>query len=63
MIKGLLKKDLYNLVELTMELLSENPLFFIINSYTTGLSKEVFTNILKLTIEKKLFIYSSFEKG
>ncbi len=48
-----IEKDLYNLVELTMELLSENPLFFIINSYTTGLSKEVFTNILKLTIGKK----------
>ena len=48
-----IEKDLYNLVELCMEILSDNPLFFIINSYTTGLSKEVFTNILKTTIAKK----------
>jgi len=48
-----IEKDLYNLVELCMEILSDNPLFFIINSYTTGLSKEVFTNILKTTIGKK----------
>ena len=48
-----IEKDLYNLVELCMEILSDNPLFFIINSYTTGLSKEVFTNILKTTLGKK----------
>ena len=48
-----IEKDLYNLVSICNELLSDNPLFFIINSYTTGLSKEVFTNILKLTINKK----------
>lgn len=45
-----IEKDLYGLVELCMEILSDEPLFFIINSYTTGLSKEVFTNILKKTI-------------
>ena len=48
-----IEKDLFGLVELCMEILSDNPLFFIINSYTTGLSKEVFTNILKVTIGKK----------
>lgn len=48
-----IETDLYNLVSLCTELLSDNPLFFIINSYTTGLSKEVFTNILKLTVDKK----------
>ena len=48
-----IEKDLYGLVELCMEILSDNPLFFIINSYTTGLSKEVFTNILKMTLGKK----------
>lgn len=49
-----IERDLYNLVSLCTELLSDNPLFFIINSYTTGLSKEVFTNILKLTVDKKV---------
>lgn len=48
-----IEKDLYPLVELCMEVLSDIPLFFIINSYTTGLSKEVFTNILKKTIATK----------
>lgn len=48
-----IEKDLYPLVELCMEILSDNPLFFIINSYTTGLSKEVFANILKKTIALK----------
>ena len=48
-----IEKDLFNLVSLCSELLSNKPLFFIINSYTTGLSKEVFTNILKVTVNKK----------
>lgn len=48
-----IEKDLYNLVNLCQDILSDNPLFFIINSYTTGLSKEVFSNILKNTIGKK----------
>ena len=48
-----IEKDLYNLVDLCVELLSDNPIFFIINTYTTGLSKEVFTNLLKNTIGKK----------
>ena len=47
-----IEKDLYNLVNLCKELLSDKPLFFIINSYTTGLSKEVFTNILKTIFGK-----------
>lgn len=48
-----IEKDLFALVQLCMDILSDEPLFFIINSYTTGLSKEVFTNILKVTIGKK----------
>ena len=48
-----IEKDLYNLVELCTEILSDDPLFFIINSYTASLSKEVLVNILKLTVGKK----------
>ena len=47
-----IEKDLFGLVSLCTELLSDDPLFFIINSYTTGLSKEVLVNVLKLTIGK-----------
>ena len=28
-------------------------MFFIINSYSTGLSKDIFTNVLKLTLGKR----------
>ena len=45
--------DLFKLVNLCTEILSENPLFFLINSYTTGLSSKVLENILKLTIKNK----------
>ena len=48
-----IEKDLFNLVELCSEILSDDPLFFIINSYTTGLSGEVMVNILKLVLGNK----------
>ena len=47
------EKDLFGLVELCTELLSDNPVLFIINSYTTGLSLRVLENILELTINQK----------
>ena len=48
-----IEKDLNELVELCMEILSDKPLFFLINSYTTGMSSVVLENILKMTIGKK----------
>ena len=45
-----IEKDLYNLVELCTQILSDDPLFFIINSYTANLSGIVMENILKLTV-------------
>ena len=45
--------NLYELVNLCKEVLSDDPLFFLINSYTTGISSEVLKNILELTINKK----------
>ncbi len=48
-----IEKDLYPLIELCEEVLSDNPLFFLINSYTTGLSSKVLENILNLTINNK----------
>lgn len=48
-----IEKDLYGLVELCLDILVDEPLFFIINSYSTGLSKDIFTNVLKLTLGKK----------
>jgi len=48
-----IEKDLYPLLELCTELLSNNPLFFQINSYTTGLPMSILNNVLKLTVGQK----------
>lgn len=54
-----IEKDLYNLVDDCTKLLSDKPLLFIINSYTTGLSNTVIENILHKTITKKGTITST----
>jgi 23S rRNA (cytosine1962-C5)-methyltransferase len=36
-----------------MKILSDNPLFFLINSYTTGLSAQVLINVLTMTIVRR----------
>ncbi len=48
-----IEKNLNYLVQICTEILSDNPLFFLINSYTTGLSSMVLSNLLKLTVNKK----------
>ncbi len=48
-----IEKNLNYLVELCCEVLSDEPLFFLINSYTTGLSATVLSNILRLTVNSK----------
>ena len=48
-----IETDLYPLLELCTELLSDKPLFFIINSYTAGYSPSVLENLLKMTVSKK----------
>lgn len=45
-----IEKDLDYLITLCVKLLSDKPLFFLINSYTGGLTKEVIHNIVKLRI-------------
>lgn len=45
--------NIYDLVELCGNVLSDKPLFFLINSYTTGISSTVLSNILNLVINKK----------
>ena len=44
--------NISDLVELCSKVLSDNPLFFLINSYTTGISSTVLENILRLNIKK-----------
>lgn len=45
--------NIYKLIEACMKILSDKPLFFLINSYTTGVSSIVLENILKTTVLKK----------
>jgi len=47
------EENIYELVKKSMEVLSEEPLFFLVNSYTTGISSTVLENILKLNLKHK----------
>ena len=47
------ENNIYDLVELCTQVLSDAPLFFLINSYTTGISAKVLENMLRLEIKKK----------
>ena len=57
-----LEKDLFNLITLCQELLSPNPLFMMVNSYS-GLSPTIIENILKLTNQRKIKNITSYEIG
>ena len=46
-----IEEDIFSFVKLTAKLLSDNPLFVLINSYTTGLQPTVMANILNTTIK------------
>ncbi len=47
-----LEDNLFDFVALCTQVLSEKPLFVLINSYTTGLGATVLENILKLNMQK-----------
>ncbi|MBQ9969878.1 MAG: class I SAM-dependent methyltransferase [Oscillospiraceae bacterium] len=48
-----LEEAVYPLVELCSQVLSDKPLFFLLNSYTTGLSPSVMEYIIGVTVGKK----------
>ena len=48
-----LEEQIYPLVEQCAALLSDKPLFFIINAYTAGLSPSVMRYILGVLLEKR----------
>lgn len=58
-----IEKDLFPLIELCMEILVDEPLFFIINSYTAGLSPIVLENILNMKFKDKKGKITSGELG
>lgn len=48
-----IEDELYPLIQDCMNILSDNPLFFLINSYTTGISPTILENVLNMTMVKK----------
>lgn len=58
-----IEDDLYSFVEQCVKVLSPDPLFVLINSYTTGLQPCVISNILKLTLKKFNGSVEAYEIG
>ena len=46
------ENNIADLVELCTQVLSDDPLFFLINSYTTGISSKVLANLLELNMKR-----------
>ena len=53
-----IESQINNLIFSSLQLLDNNPLFFLVNSYTTGFSSIMLSNILKLS-----FNYGNIETG
>lgn len=58
-----IESELYPFVQLCTEVLSDNPLFFLINSYTTGLQPSVLSNILSLCLKGRKGKIEAYEVG
>ena len=48
-----IEDSIFPFIELTMDILSDDPLFYLVNSYTTGLQPAVLTYMLSMTVKKK----------
>ena len=57
------EENIDELVKLCKQVLSDKPLFFLVNSYTTGISSTVIENILKIDLMLKNGKYSCGEIG
>ncbi len=58
-----IESGLYGLVTLCKEVLSDDPLFFLINAYTTGLQPAVLKNILTLALPTAFASCDAYEVG
>ena len=48
-----LEEKIHPFIALTSQLLSDEPLFFLVNSYTTGLAPSVLTYMIGTEVQKK----------
>lgn len=51
--KWKLEKDLYPFIQTCMNVLSDDPLFFLVNSYTAGISPTILNNIMHVTLQNQ----------
>ena len=58
-----IENELFNLVKTCVNVLSDKPLFFLINSYTTGLQPQVIKNILTLNLSHLGGNFEAYEVG
>lgn len=58
-----IEDNLFELVQECAKLMSDTPLFFLINSYTTGLQPQVLKNILSITLGDKKGSIEAYEVG
>ena len=58
-----IERDLFGFVKECAKLLSEKPLFFLINSYTTGLQPAVLKNVLTLALGERRGEIAAYEVG
>ena len=58
-----LERDLYGFVRSCAELLCDKPLFFLINSYTTGLQPTVLKNLIRLALSRFAGRTEAYEVG
>lgn len=57
------EENISDLIKLCMDVLSDTPLFFLINSYTTGISSKVLENILRINMKEEKGEFSCGEVG
>ena len=58
-----LEDKIYDLLNLCSQVLSDQPLFFALNSYTTGLSPSVMSYLLGTTVETRFRSITADEIG
>lgn len=58
-----LEENIFDFVKLCEKVLSDRPLFVLLNSYTTGLGATAMENVLKLALGRDKGEYSSYEVG
>ena len=57
------ENNISDLIKLCSKVLTKKPLFFLINSYTTGISPEVLSNLLKINLNEYKGVIKSGEIG